>query len=471
MSSNGRADGRTTRENLDRRTLLKLAGAGVGSFLLGSCTDSTMFESSSPTSTSPPPPLDPATFDVAPSVVNVGTPVVFTDTTPGSTSWRWTFGDQQPSRRLIKTGWDNPTPKNLVANLELAESRPFHGVCIELPDLSPNTLLARRQTRSQVDDALAPLRDVTFVRLTHNFVYCVIRAPAGENNFHGEREWATATQNFADLAASAVAHGMRGIFLDNEQYYGDLWTGPASDQALAFSRGRDLMAAAIAAAPDIEVMAYLGGWFSHVASRDALIRGGVAFPAGESEKIPNLSPFFAGMVHATMGTNARIIDGNELYSLRSALEFKTLRNWAKDGVAESAPYVPDEDRSRYADTVSISFGIYDRPIGSIDMNPEIWRSTLQNALAACDHYVWIFSERFTWLGTGPDPHPHDRTLEPVTQDWLDATSAAYRGLHATQSAERQPTHTFVVPGPHLVELTAVTPDGDRFAVKRIDVEP
>jgi len=63
--------------------------------------------------------------------------------------------------------------------------------------------------------------------------------------------------------------------------------------------------------------------------------------------------------------------------------------------------------------------VYDEPWIGVGMDPAQWQATLTNALAATDRYVWAYTERYDWWGTG---WPRDR----VPASWVEATRAARR---------------------------------------------
>src|SRR6185436_14834843 len=94
------------------------------------------------------------------------------------------------------------------------------------------------------------------------------------------------------------------------------------------------------------------------------------------------------------------IDGGELYNLRSPSDFQNTYNWRKydePSAAVNSPFIPAALRSVWSGRISVSYGVYDKPFGGATMDPAILQSTLKNALAQADHYVWFYTEGATFL--------------------------------------------------------------------------
>jgi hypothetical protein len=144
--------------------------------------------------------------------------------------------------------------------------------------------------------------------------------------------------------------------------------------------------------------------------------------------------FAAGMVEATRG-GASLVDGGELYELRSSEDFRRARDWRKgmshggrSSIAtlspmDRCPFMTPALASRWSQTVGIAFGTFDKQKGRSETawtpisNALEFRKTLTNALRATDRYVWHYAEWQDWWGNSSE----DR-LTP----WIAAIEAARR---------------------------------------------
>ncbi|MDN5835365.1 MAG: hypothetical protein L0H36_01890, partial [bacterium] len=91
----------------------------------------------------------------------------------------------------------------------------------------------------------------------------------------------------------------------------------------------------------------------------------------------------------------------------------------------NSDYVPASMKSKWAENVSASFGIYDESgelYEDVDMNPAIWRDTIVNAMQYADDYVWAYTETYDWWGAPVMWYPQPET--PVPDAWVDATRQA-----------------------------------------------
>ncbi len=322
------------------------------------------------------------------------------------------------SPRLIKYGWDVPSPEFVQSHVESMEAMPFDGVVVQMH----NELGARIQAQTPaayetLSAALAPMAATSFTTLRDNFVV-VYSTPAGD--LFGD--WTVPLQNFATLARTAREAGLTGVFYDNEEYFGGAlrYTGNCVDhtvaecQAQAQLRGRQVMDAMRSAWPEVRVLVLNGPWVSDPGTAENL--PGIAYSDGARWN-QLLGSFFVGMVQSAVGTPAKVIDGGEIYSARTLQQFQTIRAWQNHGMAAHSALIPSELRPQWATTVSAGFGVYDQPSIDVPMDAATWRTTLTNALATTDEYVWAYTERYDWWGTG---WPTD----PVPTEWVEATREA-----------------------------------------------
>lgn len=175
--------------------------------------------------------------------------------------------------------------------------------------------------------------------------------------------------------------------------------------------GKQAMAAMIAAWPGVVVLVFLGPYISE--PKTAAFFAG-HFPYNDvSAANQTLSSFVIGMVEATVGTEARVVDGGEFYTQRTPAQFERGYLWQKTELAKASALFPSALVPEYSTAISVSFGVYDKPYIGTTMNPAIFEPTITNALKRADRYVWVYTEGHDWWGTG---FPATK----VPMEWVEA---------------------------------------------------
>lgn len=330
----------------------------------------------------------------------------------------------RPAPRLLLHDWfgSSPvcSPSFIKENLAYLDGLPFDGVAIYMrrPDLTDNitTWVMSEQAMGydRIAAVLAPVKGLPFRGLLHNFAAVISRTPP---DFFDD--WGVVVKNFADLARAAREIGLKGIYLDNEQYFAPWANYPEGVkyktkslkeyQDQAFLRGKQVMEAMETAFPGIVVITLHGPYISEPKAPPAF------FPQTQASN-QLMGPLFAGFF---AGVKAGMcVDGGELYHLRTPEEFEGAYQWRKRTIASpevDCAFIPRDLRASWA-KVSIGFGVYDQPTGSKAMNPEILRSTVSNALRRADDYVWFYVEGPTFL------KPPDKG--GAGADWVNALRQA-----------------------------------------------
>jgi hypothetical protein len=337
----------------------------------------------------------------------------------------WQASAEQPL--IIKHGWDAPSPQWVRDHLPEMERLGLDGVVLTLGDMSDKLNSQTAVTYDEIRQMLAPLAGMNSSSLTHNFV--IVRA--GEANVFDDDT--VALQNFANLARAAREVGLEGVMYDGEDYKGSRWTWPdatpgrtlavAQDQSRL--RGRQMAAAMIKEWDGINMISLYGPWVSEPKTGAALGAGIPYIDVASANLL--MGSWVVGMIEATVGTRATVVDGGEIYSLRSSGQFERAFEWMKNGFAAASALVPDSVKKGYSTKVGVAFGIYDEPVAGADMDVNLWRDAIVQAMRRTDRYVWLYTEKYDWWGTG---WPTER----VPQAWVDATSAAKAaGLKARSS--------------------------------------
>ena len=290
------------------------------------------------------------------------------------------------------------SPTFVKEHLDFLESQPFDGLALYLrsADLRVNVtagVLSRaRFSDEDIDGVLSPVASLPFRRLRHNFAAVLSGNPPDVFD-----DWEGVVRNFGRLARAARAARLEGIYLDNENY-GSRWTDYPSGvahpertlaeyQDQARLRGRQVMEAMAAAFPDVTVLVLHGPYISEPRAPRPL------FPEWAAAN-RLMGPFFVGLVEGA-GESGHVVDGGELYHLRTEEDFRRSYEWRKSELPSDrldCPYLPPALRARWSRTVGIAFGLYDRPAAGAPMDPATLRTLVERALLRTDRYVWLYVE-------------------------------------------------------------------------------
>lgn len=334
----------------------------------------------------------------------------------------------RPLAKLILAPWFGntiPTPQFIRDNAGYLDSLPFDGIVAYLrrPDTTDNLTIgvqgATPVSYELAMDVLAPLRGLGPAQnLKHNFGLVMGGSPP---DFFDD--WTSVIADWTNLARALKDSNFAGIMFDNEQYFGPWgdWTGasmkyPAKTlgqyQAQARVRGRQIVNAVKQVFTGIHIITLHGPSVSEPKAPAALL-----YPNWSSGN-ELLGPFFAGMMDGADLPDTKIVDGGELYGLRSFDEFMKVRDWNKITLPIVSSFIPDALKAVYSQRVSIGFGImdHDDPASGRPMNLSLIGPTLKNALAVADDYCWLYCEAQTFL------------LPPsaggASQAWVDAVRGA-----------------------------------------------
>ncbi|MDE3088847.1 MAG: hypothetical protein KGJ80_05640 [Chloroflexota bacterium] len=294
------------------------------------------------------------------------------------------------------------TPDFIANNADFIDTLPFDGLDVWLGDLSLQVMDAKPLAYDTIAAALKPMKDKKLKNVTQNFAVVSSPEDALPDFFD---DWTTPIQNFANVARAARDAGLVGIAFDNEDYSSNWSTYPdnckyAATKTLADyqdqmrARGKEIMAAMIAEFPAIAVVSFYGPYVSEPST--PLLLG-----SGDSSDLHG--PLFAGFVEAAQGTAAKVVDGGELYDLRTNTDFETAFQFRKYGIASpeiNCAFIPKSLRQSWSSSVGIGFGLYDCVNDGQNyplLDVAVVRSNITNALRHSDSYVWFFNERIDFL--------------------------------------------------------------------------
>lgn len=329
---------------------------------------------------------------------------------------------------LIKHGWDIPTTSWAAGKVASMDKMPFDGVVMSLPNsLSTEVQVQSSTSYTTYKNALSSISGANFKNLKYNFL-AIYSTPAGDIFDN----WSKPIANYSNVARAAKEAGFTGIYFDNEDYFGYSLDYPdncgrgktvAQCRTQAYTRGQEVMNAIRSQWPNVQVILAHGPTDSEPATYNYLRSKGIAYnDIAWANEIRG--SFSIGMAAATIGNNAQVIDGGQLYAARTTQNFKDIAYWQKTGMATQGSIIPSAIRSQWPNTISSAFGIYDKPPledTSIPMNTLVWKTTLTNALKTTDRYVWAYTEGHDWWGSG-------WPSTPVPSGWVTATRDAYNAV-------------------------------------------
>jgi hypothetical protein len=303
-----------------------------------------------------------------------------------------------PPKKLIQFGWGEPSTSFLRRHVREMERLPFDGVVLNAgyrDGSGREALLHWRGFSAEpipwasLEPALRDLQETPLRRFRDSFLR--FNVTPGDVSW-GDEAFSGVVHNARMAGRLVGGGGLRGILLDVEQYQHPLFRPPArlpaaaptpsAYEELVRRRGREIMQAFQAEAPDLVVFLTFG--YSLASTRP--------------ESYGLLRPFLDGLYEAAAG-ETRVVDGFEFsYPYQRVSQFeRAYQVMRKGGEARSA--VPGAYRRR----LLAGFGVwmdYDRPHrgwDALDVSRNYFTPRgLENALAAAlrrsDRYVWLYSE-------------------------------------------------------------------------------
>ena len=361
--------------------------------------------------------------------------------------------DALPRKKLIETGWDMPTPRQVRDNLAEMEKRPFDGVVISLSPALGSAFENKAWNRDDFRQPIEDLKACKFKRFTDNFL--MLNANPGNVDWFDDAGWKSIVDHWRIAAWAARESGVKGILFDPEAYVNPHAQFRYSAQpeqkkhtfaeysAKARQRGREVMQTIAEENPRITIFSYfLGSIAAPSAGPSDLLR------SLANEGYGLLPAFLDGWLDAAPPT-VTFVDGDERgyrYNdrkdyLEAALQIKGLFQ----------QLVSPANRAKYRAQVQVSSGLYldayVNPPSSpwyIDGRgePRIRRlaENVASALHAADEYVWIYGEKGRWwpaekseYKTWPEVFPECDSVLATARDPIAAATARVEELRGKGS--------------------------------------
>jgi hypothetical protein len=297
----------------------------------------------------------------------------------------------------------------VLPNADHIRSLPFDGFTVNIPQgwsaFSPDTRFTRADIRTWLD----PLKDFSAGRDDWLTIY--VDDPG---DVFDDAAWADVIHNWTLLAAEAKRIGFEGILFDNEEYQGSWqrWPEGYTDAQIARGleayqdqtalRGRQIAEAVASVWSDAKIMVTHGPYVSAPYPNDRLPN-----QWGDPEQNALYGAFFTGMAEGA-GPDMQMIDGGELYALRTLEQFQAFHDFRAETLPGVIPWdVDPELLANWDAEVDQAVMVYtqDYPAGQ-GLTPETLVPTLLNAFDTAEGAVYLFSENladFDWLTPGAMP--------------------------------------------------------------------
>lgn len=327
-------------------------------------------------------------------------------------------------KKLIATGWDNPTPAQFRGGVAaFGASGIFSGAVIQVNRAGSEgevpaswRVFSRDEwAREEFFAARNALAAAAKGGVTENFL-TIIAAP-GDVDWFDDEGWARVVDHWRQLAWLAKQGGMRGLSFDAEPYNppasqfaylaqaGRATRSFAQYEAKARQRGREVMAAVKAEYPDITILSYrlLCDLVPRLGDLDS---EAAAMLAGSDY---GLLPAFVDGWLRRAGPAMRLVEGNE-----NAYTHAEPEQFARDFTRlrlDGARLVSAASQKRFRAQYLIGHGLYldahvegpefpyhVAPLGGSRAARLAW--VTRAALAAADEYVWVYGEQAKWWASG-----------------------------------------------------------------------
>ncbi|WP_256756899.1 carbohydrate binding domain-containing protein [Cohnella sp. WQ 127256] len=342
---------------------------------------------------------------------------------------------KQPHLLLMEhPGAGTTWPAKVKENIEHIESLPFDGITIT-PTFSSKLMSRESVSYETMMEELKVLKGL-FKKVNKNYLEVFSNRPSDPADTTGrtgdlfdDEGWAVVESNMKNFARAAKKVGIKRILYDNEEYFGRFTNYPQTSfytekslqeyQDKARDRGRQMMNAIISEMPEASVLVLHGPYITDPNKPDWFVKNVVG-------TVNLMGPFFIGMMQAAdaSGNHAKVIDGGELYLMRSQGDFEDAYQFRKYELADAYSnnaFIPEDLRSKYAQNSNLAFGVYNEHwMANYPMDPTIMRDTLENALRSADEVVWYYNEP---AGSGDWMIPGS-----VSSVWFDAVNGAKKAV-------------------------------------------
>ena len=367
---------------------------------------------------------------------------------------------KEPAKKLIKFGWDDPTPEFLFKNsAEIERNLPYDGTGIGLAlykkktvhngktvNLSYRVFSDLKFDEKWFEKDIEYLQKTRFTKLKYNFLN-VSTAYFGKGySIFNDTFWEGVNHNYALMAKIARKGGLAGLRIDLEDY-GNMhkWTyrpyeGKSWDEAwnTARKRGQDFITAITKEFPDIKLFHL---YFLDLALSAADGHGDI-YQRLKTHTSGLLVAFING-IYDKLPPGAQIIDGMEHHGYIA----KNLEDYCKLRAFRETSFrrlIAPENKIKLINQTSLAVATYldsyikkdssHRKLAEeLQMTPtELLRRNLAWAVAYSDEFSWTWGESRRWY-SGSFSHSYQakslkRHSHVGTPYWPDALPGIYNAF-------------------------------------------
>lgn len=356
--------------------------------------------------------------------------------------------------KFVAHGWDmmDMEPAAVAANAEALAKTGVDGLTLALPprqqaDGTKADVFALSDKVAVAYDTYADAvpcwrQVVRHEELRESFLCCGFWA--FKSAWTDDAKWRVMAGNMRVLARLAKEGGLRGLFLDNEDYgkrrqfmHRPAECDYATARKLARQRGREVFAGVFEEFPEIRILPF---WLLSQVKGYAECADPVAAMKAEGNLWPD---FVNGMLDA-IPPQAQLVDGDE-YAYSYDYTSKDYALAASRQLVGLLPLVEPENRAKYRAQMSVGFGFYLDGYTSTNRSAfyrgpvngsrlEHLRLNLQDAAKNADEYIWLYGEKFSWVKWRFPDKPRLTRKYSVERTWEDA----HPGLRSVLREVRNP---------------------------------
>jgi len=312
------------------------------------------------------------------------------------------------TQKFIGHGWDTlrATPEEMLAHADDFDRSGLDGVTVCLWGKTPSGTgygFTSIMTDAPWEYAALQLRLETLRKfrehpgLRESFLMFWL-APKKRIALTDDEAWNRFADNVGVLAKLGAKAGMRGYFVDGEDYpktrqffYDEKQDGIpyAAACKLARKRGAAVFGALFAQHPDATLLSF---WFLSLNQSYAPLRDTIARMKASGD----LWPSFVNGLLDVMPATATFVDGDEhAYNYESSKKDFYLKSFNQRHSALGL--VAAKNRAKYAAQLSVGFGLYLDKYKKPEDLAHFERNLVQAAEVSTE-YVWIYGEKHNWVG-------------------------------------------------------------------------
>jgi len=360
------------------------------------------------------------------------------------------------NKKIIEFGQDSPLPSFVKANLNSMEQKPFNGVTMNLSMYSvirPTKLVGpeapNQNMSSQIISEANALSSINWgQKLTDNFLIMMTCNNNPDFDWFDDTQWANSMNNVAYFAKAAKDGYLKGLVIDPEQYYINMWDYSIQKQAstknweeyksIVRTRGANFVNTIEANFENPELIFLLYKNWLRGATVTEISSSPIDINPNTEEGDAALKLWNNGLYNAFMegvldGINSgtKIYDGNEnSYFLQNGFP-----NTYDNIMSNNIDFVDETNKSKYQQSVSAGEASFlnlhyktttlNSICGNLTSNMDkCFEWSIYHGLQYTSRYLWVWSENYK-----------DQTGADNLTNWWTNTNIPEGAVGAIESAK------------------------------------